>query len=385
MKSVRLHLTLIPMTLALFGANAAQAFVGHEHTGIADDGAAVGVQRVREMCSKDKALCNADLLKLPMSTPGDGRWITCGRDVSNKDDCSVLATNNLLMLWIGPDAKTGSWGSFGQLAEVAADHAEDVDTLARMTPKNWNGNVAAAEADGIVGNTASGTADYVKLAQENSSHFSRDAVIAYTKCHEHALALAKVAGESAAVGAAAPFMHLAMFWEAFAAHFLSDLFAPGHLIVDDRSVSVEWAWGVGKWTPMGLKRTWTYDKSRHDLGNKAGLLLNSFTDTERLKPHPWVAYGDDNLGKSYAHFKHARDAVATSVASVFAQYMMGASNRGNLSRGVAYAALNHVPAAIDETQYIKGMPEQKVCNAYDNGKTFCRLPVYDEIKRVLAD
>ncbi|BFZ59363.1 hypothetical protein YB2330_000371 [Saitoella coloradoensis] len=143
---------------------------------------------------------------------------------------------------------------------------------------------------------------YLRLAWSNYDHFGRDAIHAYETGHALALAIAASAGNSVAR------LRLAYAYEAFAAHFLTDLFSAGHLRTPRRLLS------GGLWTNL-------LSKDMHDEEDRDGLRVVNGHGGEGGEA--WMVYGDKHLNngtKGEQNLRRVGEAVQVSADEVFAAY-----------------------------------------------------------------
>lgn len=164
---------------------------------------------------------------------------------------------------------------------------------------------------------------YLALASQNHCHFAcqdwsyseqgNPALDLYRAYHRRALEEARAAGKSGERAG----LDAALVVDAFGCHFLTDLFASGH-IRTPRAVLGE-RFGIA----MGAL---VMSKRMHDEDNRKGLWVTPLQrgDGPRVV---WRAYGDDCLFKpeAKAHFAQIQEAVRRSAAEVFAAYCEGAS------------------------------------------------------------
>lgn len=116
---------------------------------------------------------------------------------------------------------------------------------------------------------------YMKLASANYDHFGQDAIDSYLAGHRLALNLAQVAKSD-------DDLRIAYAYEAYADHFLTDLFASGHLRTPRRDI-VTWC----KYTPQTVSSFLT--KVMHDQDNKNGIYITNQAGKS------WKTYGDKEL------------------------------------------------------------------------------------------
>ena len=161
---------------------------------------------------------------------------------------------------------------------------------------------------------------YVALASQNNCHFAcpqpgaagteNPALQLYLGYHRRAMAEAAKARE-AADGATALLRALAR--DAFGCHFLTDLFASGHIRVPRRLLADKYGMYCGS-----LKMS----KTMHAEDNKLGLWCTHRVAQPGGARVVWRAYGDDELRRPEAetHFNQVKEAVRRSAAEVFAAY-----------------------------------------------------------------
>jgi hypothetical protein len=160
---------------------------------------------------------------------------------------------------------------------------------------------------------------YLALASQNHCHFAaqsatgqvddgtNEALRLYRAYHGRALKEAEAARQNSDVAA----FFQALVADAFGCHFLSDLFATGHMRVPRRVLTERY--GVVRGA-LGMAH------DMHCEDNNSGLWLTPrFASRQRVV---WRGYGDDMLHKQEAgfHFLLVRRAVARSAAEVFARY-----------------------------------------------------------------
>ena len=259
--------TLMATTLSF--PQAAGAWEGREHRIISDAAFSLAFKEANAQAQRH---LGRQLPPLPWRDRGE-RWISCTREIEkNGAGCSPLGQDNHSQIWIG-----NAWGTFGEAAMVAGDHVADEKAMQRLTANEWAGARNAANRDGMTGDTTSGKARYLGLALTNTDHFGSAAVLAYAKSQESAL---KMALQSVKENRPA-LMANALRLEAFAAHFLEDLFAAGHVMVEDGEGNVALYKNGSKsysdWV-MGTLGGLFYDKhgaKRHDFWNREGLWVKA--------------------------------------------------------------------------------------------------------------
>jgi hypothetical protein len=117
---------------------------------------------------------------------------------------------------------------------------------------------------------------YTHLAGTNLDHFGRDAVTAYLAGHTYAQTTAAEAGATKDQAK----LLLAYAQNAFADHFLTDLFAAGHLRTPRRRLYKT------AWTDVTRAAAGLCAKGMHDEDNKFGIWV------QNAQGDQWVAYGD---------------------------------------------------------------------------------------------
>ncbi|QHF27127.1 phospholipase [Pseudomonas sp. R32] len=158
---------------------------------------------------------------------------------------------------------------------------------------------------------------YLKLAASNWDHFGEWALLAYIAGHTAALRQAVKARASGDDGQ----LELAYAMNAFADHFLTDLFSAGHVRVPRKAIK-------DNVTPADLGSL--ISRFMHDEDSKYGLVLrNAQGDT-------WRGYGDKRYFDSIdvANRKQVGLAVQKSADEIFQAF-----DSGNLPAPTAYGAL----------------------------------------------
>lgn len=165
---------------------------------------------------------------------------------------------------------------------------------------------------------------YLELAANNWDHFGSHAVLAYTAGHTAALQQAVTAG-SLSGQQQVPALQLAYAMNAFADHFLSDLFSAGHLRTPRKEL-----YGVTTPSLVGS----VLSRWMHDEDNRWGLNVTNALGQS------WRAYGDkryfdtvDVANKNLVDF-----AVQESADEVFTAFSTGQVPAPN-----SYSALQRIP------------------------------------------
>lgn len=168
-------------------------------------------------------------------------------------------------------------------------------------------------------NIASGASDispwwvsegsYLKLAAVNWDHFGASAVAAYQAGHACALQAA-IAGD----------YDRAYAMEAFACHYLTDLFSSGHLRTPRKALHSN-----NQYSDL-------CSQLMHDEDSYNGLVVQD------ANGYAWTAYGDKRLNDqvNQANFSHARDAVNASLGEVIVALQAGKAP-------ASFAALSAIP------------------------------------------
>jgi hypothetical protein len=218
--------------------------------------------------------------------------------------------------------KIGSILDYQSSKVLGSDHpAAAFAALRNDLDYQWNEATGGAPAsDGLIG-MATKPGRYTLLAMNNLDHFGADAMAAYR------------AGHQAACDMASQDLNAALAKNAHADHFLSDLFAGGH-IRTPRRVLHEFDWNMADAFPNGRATIGgLLSKAMHDEENTRGLTVTS----QAYPDQSWVAFGDCQIleARSAENAQHAVRALQVSVDEVIA----AKSNPGQ----PAFKALDHVP------------------------------------------
>ncbi len=119
---------------------------------------------------------------------------------------------------------------------------------------------------------------YMKLAEVNYDHFGQDAIDSYLAGHRLALLVASVAK----LNHNPRLLNKAYAYEGYADHFLSDLFASGHLRTP-RKALVNWC----KFSPASVSGY--LGKIMHDVDNKDGIYMTNNAGVS------WKTFGDKEM------------------------------------------------------------------------------------------
>lgn len=183
---------------------------------------------------------------------------------------------------------------------------------------------------------------YLALASQNHCHFAcqnwsysendNPALALYEAYHARAKEQARAAGaQDDRAG-----LDEALVVDAFGCHFLTDLFASGHIRTPRAILGQRFGIAVG---------ALVMSKRMHDQDNQLGLWVTPLRRTPGHKRVVWRAYGDDSLFSDQAkpHFAQTQEAVRRSVAEVFAAYCEGKTKR---KVPVGELALDLVPVPL---------------------------------------
>lgn len=141
---------------------------------------------------------------------------------------------------------------------------------------------------------------YYALASQNFCHFGADALALYRRYHELACKRAEAAGEDEGA------WMRAVVTEAFACHFLTDLFATGHMRTPRRALGERF--GIARGALWMSKRM-------HDEDNRVGLWCTT-TGASTGARVVWRAFGDGRLVDSPMHLRQVQEAVRRSFSEV---------------------------------------------------------------------
>lgn len=156
---------------------------------------------------------------------------------------------------------------------------------------------------------------YLKLAANNTDHFAEGALAAYISSHTTAVqqaVLAKNSGDEKQ-------LEIAYAMNAFADHYLTDLFSAGHLRVPRKQLAAVV-------TPSDLGSLIT--RFMHDEDSKFGLNVRNGNGDQ------WRAYGDKRYFDAIdsANRLQVNQAIQLSADEIFAAYLSGiAPLPGNFS------------------------------------------------------
>lgn len=189
----------------------------------------------------------------------------------------------------------------------------------------------------------------LKLAAENFDHFGLEAQQAYVAGHRLACAKAAQAAQVADPTAQEALLQQAYLMNAFADHFLTDLFASGHLRVPRRELAAL-TLDLPRATSL-LSGVFGYPVTPKEAGPMVGNLLANCMHEEDGKSGlrvrstdgsaSWTAYGDSHLldPKNSEGYAMAKEAVIASAQEVwthgFAAPVSGSGSQDPPCRGLA--------------------------------------------------
>jgi hypothetical protein len=185
---------------------------------------------------------------------------------------------------------------------------------------------------------------YLALSSQNYCHFAcpgpnaggdhNEALRLYRAYHERALGQAQAARQAESPESA---LLSALATDAFGCHFLSDLFASGHIRVPRRLLGENY----------GILRGALYmSRVMHDEDNTLGLWCTPRLQKSGQSRFVWRAYGDGVLRqpKADSHRRMVQEAIRRSAAEIFAAYC-----RVTLPESERAVALLPVPLGPGET------------------------------------
>ncbi|HEY1014700.1 MAG TPA: hypothetical protein VGE07_18460 [Herpetosiphonaceae bacterium] len=316
------------------GADPLPQFEGGEHTALGDG--------ITLMFNDAPVRASARPLALP-----NGLSLTYGQIVALGGDFYGLPGEPIADDPRPPDRFTRAFDSLAK-AESARSEALQILKVMQIEIDQVNAALAAgqhpSEVYARLGDTLSGQWNritgggsaisdfyplgrYLKLAADNWDHFGTHAVKAYAAGHQAAVNLALQARLKPAGPARDRQLELAYAMNAFADHFLTDLFAAGHLRTPRKDL-------YNAITPSVLGSY--LSRYMHDEDNYFGLFVRN-----RLG-ESWVSFGDKMYFETVnaANLRMARRAVQASADEVYAAFRHG-------KRPQEAAALNLIPKLDD--------------------------------------
>ncbi|RYO48073.1 hypothetical protein AA0113_g10114 [Alternaria arborescens] len=141
---------------------------------------------------------------------------------------------------------------------------------------------------------------YAWIAYTNIDHFGDYAVMAYCVGHTSALQIARKARDEPTDEAKMKMLRMAYVHEAFAAHFLTDLFSSGHLRAPRRAFHNPNYWSMGISGAIH-NAVWDFQcRYMHDDDSATGLLVRNKLGDQ------WIEYGDKQFMEPQASVNRAR-------------------------------------------------------------------------------
>jgi hypothetical protein len=206
----------------------------------------------------------------------------------------------------------------------------------------WNEITGGGPASGGVVSILTDPGRYIDLASVNMDHFGADAVKAYLAGHGLAL---KQAAQLHGQDASSPAVQMKLLqcygMNAFADHFLTDLFAGGHVRTPRRAL---WA------TPQTIAgETGLLARAEHNEENSDGLHV------QNARGESWVAYGD---GKELDDVNAPNFAMAIAAAQASADEVYQAYTTGVGTMPDQPAALQYTPTLDFSAKPTPGGPNR---------------------------
>jgi hypothetical protein len=203
---------------------------------------------------------------------------------------------------------------------------------------------------------------YLNLAATNFDHFGEGAIAAYKAGHARALKIAEGAGKG--LSAAMPGVQLtlgdAYMRNAFADHYLSDLFSAGHLRADRVKLH--------NWSMVGVPGTDIMcgdylAKFVHDEDSHYGLQV------ENERGDQWRCYGDNRYYNQENKKNHelCEEAVKVSIQEIYQAYQ-------NKDGAAVYGALKLIPNLAKARDW-KTNPDNRVLLNFEGAKLYERKDV----------
>lgn len=295
------------------------------------------------------------------------------------------AAQELKDTWPAPPAAVRLLAGDYRQPALRDDHPEITRDILKTTYRDKAASqdklsqVTALAHDGLFGQYP--VRRYLALASQNYCHFAcqpptgvpddetNEALRLYRAYHARALALAE---QSRAQASDAMFLD-ALVVDAFGCHFLTDLFATGHMRVPRRILSERY--GI-------MRGAQGYAHEMHCEDNNLGLWC-----TTRIAETPrrvWRGFGDTKLFTKEAvlHFDMVKESVRRSAAEVFARFCGSAWTPQQsaealipvpLAAGLAPESEDRYPGTVKASQRPEGEP-----NHYPK---FCWVPAQEMIAR----
>lgn len=157
---------------------------------------------------------------------------------------------------------------------------------------------------------------YIKLAAVNWDHFGPNAITAYNAGHAAAIQQAITAKSASGTTAQTAGLNLAYAMDAFACHFLSDLFASGHMRTPRKDLYED---GTPHWAGSYCARY------MHDEDNYFGLIVSNNPVHQTVPARTWQAFGDAKLfdTNDYTNLEYVVGAVQQSAREIYGAFTKG--------------------------------------------------------------
>ncbi|KAK8061152.1 hypothetical protein PG997_015373 [Apiospora hydei] len=141
---------------------------------------------------------------------------------------------------------------------------------------------------------------YAWLAYTNIDHFGEDAVTAYSVGHTRALEIARAASKEPSMEKKAEQLRRAYIYEAFAAHYLTDLFSAGHLRSPRRELHTQHNLEMAAAGLLDVPMWDVQNRFMHDDDSATGIMVRNKNGDQ------WIEYGDKQFFEPQACVNRAR-------------------------------------------------------------------------------
>jgi hypothetical protein len=295
----------------------------------------------------EAGLLDAAKAALPVATDSNfaltyGQFIALGGDFYGDPDHPVCTSPSpVLQFWknfnsmvnaraeVQAILAVASRYEFGPISSAVGQNRQPSGVYAALptTPPHWVSDEDRA-FDEATGGTPIQNGRYLNLAFTNFDHFGLDAISCYRTGHALAQATAAKAKAITDPNARAKALLNAYAINAFADHFLTDLFAAGHMRTPRRKL-FETAANYVTQVGAGLCA-----KQMHDEDNKFGVwVTNAVGDS-------WVAYGDARYRDTWnsAGRVMVKAAVQASMDDIWQSFTHGAMTDPNATAPLRYTA-----------------------------------------------
>jgi hypothetical protein len=204
---------------------------------------------------------------------------------------------------------------------------------------------------------------YIELASVNWDHFGQNAITAYNAGHAAAIQQAITAKSAAAGTAQTTALNLAYAMDAFACHFLSDLFASGHMRTPRKDLYED---GTPSYAGSYCARY------MHNEDNYFGLLVKNNPVHQTVASRSWQAFGDAKLfdTNDYTNLSYVTGAVQQSAREIY-----GAMINGHAPS--YYGALDYV-VNLSQFNNVNDTTNSAALFYYQGSTGYCREELSDE-------